>query len=163
MKIYWTAVKYFPTKLVIIDSGSPNHSHLTKYDQTAQHSPALRPVQGSSARNRATPSRQSTTFEEFWTGIVCGPHTRVWTPHACVGCPARPVTTASHAVWNIDQIRLTFSIILSFSDVENSNFLKIKKQRNTQRVLCFHILEKEKIQILLWIFFQRSREFQKLL
>ena len=35
------------------------------------------------------------------------------------------------------------------SDVENSNFLKIKKQRNTQRVLCFHILEKEKIQILL--------------
>ena len=35
------------------------------------------------------------------------------------------------------------------SDVENSNFLKIKKQRNTQRVLCFHILETEKIQIVL--------------
>ena len=51
----------------------------------------------------------------------------------------------------------------SGSDVENSIFWKIQKQRNTQWVLCFFILETDKIQIVLLIFFPRNRDFQKLL
>ena len=51
----------------------------------------------------------------------------------------------------------------SGSDVENSIIWKIQKQRNTQWVLFFFILETEKIQIVLLIFFPRNRDFQKLL